>query len=250
MNEVKKLGIDEFSMKKGHKDFACVLVDLDTSRVIEVLKERKKSYLENFFKNIGSKFCEQIEVLSSDMWDGFASLSGSLFPNAQLVIDRFHVFKSLNKALDSYRKKLRKTIFKDLDLHQGKLRFALLKSSDSLSFEDHEILNAAFEVSMELKIFYKLREELRNIFNQKINITQATEKIKEWEQQAEIFNNQYLNTFLKTLKNWYSGILNYFNERISNGIVEGKNNKIKMIKRRAFGFLNFESMRLRILDEC
>lgn len=250
MSEVKKLGIDEFSIKKGHKDFACVLVDLETSRVVEVLKERKKAYLESYFKNKGSKFCKQIQVLSSDMWDGFTGLVGSLFPNAQLVIDRFHVFKNLNKALDSYRKKLRKTTFKGLELHQGKLRFALLKSSEKLSFKDSAILNAAFEVSTELKIFYKFRESLRNIFNRKINIIRASEKIKEWEQQAEIFNNQYLNTFLKTLKNRRKGILNYFNQRISNGIVEGKNNKIKMIKRRAFGFLNFENMRLRILDEC
>ena len=226
------------------------MVDLEKNCVIEVLKERKKAYLESFFKNIGSNFCEQIEVLSCNMWDGFANLSGSLFPNSQLVIDRFHVFKNLNKQLDNFRKNLRKTLFYDLELHQGKLRFALLKASEKLNNEEQEILDAAFEVSMDLKIFYKLREELRNIFNQKISVSQATKKIILWKQQVQNFDNKYLNRFLKTFNNWSDGILNYFKERISNGVVEGKNNKIKMIKRRAFGFLNFESMRLRILDEC
>ena len=227
-----------------------MLVDLETNNVIEVLKERKKTYLESFFKEKGSTFCEQIEVLSCDMWDGFANLSGSLFPNSQLVVDRFHVFKNLNKQLDSFRKNLKKTLFNDLELHQGKLRFALLKSSENLNYEDREILNAAFEVSMDLKFFYKLREELRNIFNEKLSINTATKKINSWKVQVQNFDNKYLNKFLKTLNNWNDGILNYFKERISNGVVEGKNNKIKMIKRRAFGFLNFDNMRLRILDEC
>jgi transposase len=237
-------------MKKGHKNFACVLVDLEAGNVIDVLKERNKEYLETYFKKLGTKFCKQIEVLSCDMWTGFANLVGSVFPNAQLVIDRFHFSKSLNKTLDSFRKNLKRTLFKDTELHQGKLRFALLKPLYKISNQDYDILNAAFEVSMDLKIFYNLKEEFRNIFNLKISRKEAINRIKKWEQQAENFNNQYLNAFLKTLNNWYEGILNYFNDRISNGIVEGKNNKVKMIKRRAFGFLNFENMRLRIIDEC
>ena len=248
--QVRKLGIDEFSTKKGHKHFACVLVDLEYGNVIDVLKERTNDYVTKYFEALGTKFCNQIVVLSCDMWQGFASLAGTVFPNAELVIDRFHFFKNLNKELDNFRKKLKRTLFKDLELHQGKLRFALLKSSETLSKEDIEIRDAAFEISMDLKIFYNLREELRNIFNNKISKTEAIAKISEWELQAQNFNNKHLNVLLKTLNNWREGILNYFNERISNGIVEGKNNKIKMIKRRAFGFLNFEKMRLRILDEC
>lgn len=108
LTEIKKIGIDEFSIKKGHKDFACVLVDSEKNCEIEVLKERKKAYLESFFKNIGSNFCEQIEVLSCDMLDGFANLPDSLLPNSQLVTDRFHVFKNLNNQLDNFRKNFRK----------------------------------------------------------------------------------------------------------------------------------------------
>ncbi len=247
---VRKLGIDEFSIKKGHGNFACVLVDLEDGTVIDILKERTNVFLKEYFKGRGKDFCEQIEVLSCDMWQGFASLVGTVFPNAQLVIDRFHVFKNLNRLLDNFRKKCKRTLFKGLELHQGKLRFALLKASESLSYEEKKIRDAAFEISMDLKIFYNLREELRDIFNSNLRKKGATTKISEWEKQAENFNNRHLNVFLKTLNNWREGVLNFFNERISNGIVEGKNNKIKMIKRRAFGFLNFEKMRLRILDEC
>lgn len=149
--QVRKLGIDEFSMKKGHKYFACVLVDLETGSVIDVLKERTKEYLTKYFTGLGEKFCEQIKVLSCDMWQGFAGLSGTVFPNAELVIDRFYFSKNLNKTLDMFRKNLRKTLFKDVELHQGKLRFALLKSSDNLSNEEIEIRSAAFEAYFTLR---------------------------------------------------------------------------------------------------
>lgn len=250
MSRVTKLGIDEFSLKKGHKDFACVLVDLDDGAVIEVLKDRRKDQLIAYFEGLGDEFCNRIKVLSSDMWEGFTTLVGILFPNAELVIDRFHFFGHLNKALDSFRKETRKTVFKDTELHQGKLRFALLKPIEKQTIEGYDITQAAFDVSLDLKIFYTLKEELRSIFNLKISRHTALQKINQWIEQANIFDNKHLNKFLKTLNNWKDGVLNYFNERISNGVVEGNNNKIKMIKRRGFGYQNFENFRLRILTEC
>jgi len=249
-DKVTKLGIDEFSLKKGHKNFLCVLVDLEDNTVIDVLEKRTKEYLIKYFKDLGDTFCNRITVLSSDMWDGFAGLVGTVFPNAKLVIDRFHLFKNLNKALDNFRKQLKRTLFKDTNIEQGKLRFALLKPSERLTIEECQILNASFQISMDLKIFYTLKEDLRTIFEQKISRTEALQKITKWKDQAQIFNNKCLNIFVKTLTNWWDGALNFFIERISNGVVEGKNNKIKMIKRRGFGFLNFFNFRARILNEC
>jgi transposase len=247
---VTKLGIDEFSLKKGHKNFLCVLVDLEDNSVIDVLKQRTKEYLITYFKELGDNFCKRIKVLSSDMWDGFAGLVGSVFPNAQLVIDRFHFFKNLNKSLDNFRKQLKRTLFKETNLEQGKLRFALLKPSEKLTIEEREILKASFEISMDLKIFYTLKEDLRNIFEQKISKADAVQKITKWKEQAQIFNNKHLNVFVNTFTNWWDGVLNFFIERITNGVVEGKNNKIKMLKRRGFGFINFFNFRARILNEC
>ena len=233
-SNVKILGIDEFSLKKGHKDFACVLVNLETNCVIDILKDRKKDFLKTYFEAKGKEFCEAIEVLSSDMWEDFTTLTKEVFPNAELVIDRFHFFLHLNKALDSCRKELKKSLFKNLELHQGKLRFALLKPTERLAIKDFEIIDAAFEISLDLKIFYSMKEELRRIFNQKIEISVAFEKVNKWVEQAEIFNNKHLNKFLKTLSNWKTGIMNFFKYRVTNGKVEGKNNKIKMIKRKGF----------------
>jgi len=138
----------------------------------------------------------------------------------------------------------------DTNLEQGKLRFALLKPSEKLTVEEREILKATFEISMDLKIFYTLKEDLRSIFEQKISKTDAIQMVNKWKLQAKVFDNKYLNVFVNTLTNWWEGALNFFTERISNGVVEGKNNKIKMLKRRGFGFQNFFNFRTRILNEC
>jgi transposase len=92
ISKVRYLGIDEISLLKGHKDFATVLVDLERGKVVEFLPERTKEYLINYFKNLGQEFCNQIIAVSSDMWDGFTSLAGNVFPNAEHVVDRFHFF--------------------------------------------------------------------------------------------------------------------------------------------------------------
>lgn len=92
LSHVRYLGIDEVSLLKGHKDFATVLVDLESGHVIEFLPERTKDYLTGYFKNLGTTFCNQILVVSSDMWEGFTTLAGSVFPNAEAVVDRFHFF--------------------------------------------------------------------------------------------------------------------------------------------------------------
>jgi len=157
---------------------------------------------------------------------------------------------SINKQLDNFRKSLKKEVFKTEIEDLRKLRFALMKSPDKLTTEEYLTIHKAFSLSRELEEFYNLRVELKALFDMKIQRKKAAELLEKWIEKAKLVSNKYLNEFLKTLKNWKDKILNFFNLRISNGIVEGKNNKIKVIKRRAYGYLNFENFRLRIINEC
>lgn len=104
----KRLGIDEFSYRKGKKDYAVVLVDLDTGQVWDILEHRDKSRLKAYFLSKGKAFCEDLEIFSCDMWEGFSNTAKELFPNAEVVIDRFHFFQHCHKVLDTVRKELRK----------------------------------------------------------------------------------------------------------------------------------------------
>lgn len=248
-DNVRAIGIDEIALKKGHKDFICVIVNLETGVVIDLLKDRSKANVMDYFNNLGSRFCNQIEVFSADMWEGYINAAKDLFPNAYIVVDRFHFFAHLQKALDNCRKALRKQFPQEEDLKNVKWLF--LKNKENLTEKQKEQLGNLLENPLytELKQTYEAKESFRAIMEEHISVQQADEKLTHWVIKVLLINNKYLNKFVKTFTNWYQSILNYFKDRWSNGSVEGINNRIKMIKRRAFGYDDFDRFRKRILVE-
>lgn len=245
--KVRYLGIDEISVKKGHKNYACVLVDLDSGLILDFLENRQKETIEAYFKKKGAVICNQIEVVSSDMWDAYSNLAGKLFPKAISVIDRYHFFVHLNKALDASRRALRKD-FPDEALFRN-LRWALLKNPDDLSMEEKDILSNVFALNPELGCIYELRKELKGIFDLDITKEEAKQKVEEWEKKAIALDTKPIKGFMKTLHNWKDKVLNFFQQRITNATVEGLNNAIRGIIRRSFGFHSFENLKRRVLIE-
>ena len=246
---VRALGIDEIALKKGHKDFVCVLVNLETGEVIDILEERTKEFLIAYFSALGRAFCEGIEVFSSDMWEGYINTAKELFPNATIVVDRFHFFAHLQKALDSCRKLLRKQ-FPDAEELKN-VKWLFLRNRVNLSDaqkEQIDLLLAKPEYEL-LAQAYEAKESFRAILEQDITPHQADIKLTDWVIQTLEKENKYLDNFVKTFTKWYQYILNYFDGKWSNGMVEGINNRIKMMKRRAFGYLNFQHFRNRVLIE-
>lgn len=245
--KVCRLGIDEISIRKGMKNYACCLVDLDTGCVLDFLKDRLKETIEAYFKEKGPAICAQIKVVSSDMWDAYSTLAGTLFPNAISVIDRYHFFIHLNKALDSTRKSIRKispdeTSFKHL-------RWALLKNPDHLSDAEKSLLSDAFINSSSLQQVYEMRVDLKAIFDTDLTKDEAFIEIGLWEAKARNLGNKFMDSFLKTFTNWKDKVLNFFHERLTNAVVEGLNNAIRGIIRRSFGFRDFDNLRRRVLVE-
>ena len=249
LSGVRALGIDEIALKKGHNDFACVLVNLETGQVIDVLPERTKAYLIEYFKDLGSAFCAGIAVFSSDMWSGFISTGEQMFPNAMIVVDRFHFFAHIQKALDKTRKALRSK-YKDRD-ELKRIKYLLLKNKQRLTEAERQRLDALFAQAayVELKQVYQAKEALRAIFESPLSRAEAEEALTHWEEAATKQQNRFLAAFLKTFKTWKGYVVNYFQGHYSNGIVEGINNKIKLIKRRAFGYVNFDNFRRRVIIE-
>lgn len=246
---VRALGIDEIALKKGHRNFVCVLVNLETGEVIDILEDRTKASLIPYFQNLGSAFCEGIEVFSSDMWEGYINTAKEVFPNASIVVDRFHFFAHLQKAVDSCRKALRREFPDAQELKN--IKWLFLKNKENLSLEQKQeleklIANPAYEP---LKEVYEAKESFRDILEQDISPQQADKQLTQWVIQTLEKRNKYLNKFVNTFTNWYKYILNYFDGRWSNGMVEGINNRIKMMKRRAFGYNDFQSFRTRVLVE-
>lgn len=245
---VRWVGLDELSLRKGHRNYACVVVDLERACVIDVLPERTAEYLTRYFERKGEAFLRRVEIFSVDMWKGFVKVAQKLMPQALIVVDRFHVTGQLSDALDGYRRSLRRHHPTVEEIKR--IKWLLLKHKEDLSQEEADRLEAAFARFPQLEQCYLLKETLRHWFDHFEDRQEAEQFLEQWIAQAEALENRYLNRFLKTLDHWKDKILNYFGCGITNGLVEGINHAIRQIMRRAYGYLNFQHFRLRVLVEC
>ena len=245
VSKVRAVGMDEFAMKKGHRDYATVIVDLERVEIIDILEYREQDKLIEYFKNKGTEWCEGIEVFCSDMWQGFINTAKAVFPHATLVVDRFHFFSYLNKAVDSQRKSLRRQC-KDQEEFK-RLKWALLKNPENLTPAQKDKLNRAFLQSPELKLIYDHKEKFRAIFNQNLTRKQGEIELNKWMEEAKKMKNKHLNDFLYMLKDWKEYVLNYFIHRFTTSVIEGINNSIKTVKRMSYGFRNFANFKQRVL---
>jgi transposase len=245
VSNIRAVGMDEFALKKGHRAYATVIVDLERVEVIDILGYREQVKLIEYFKNKGVEWCERIEVFCSDMWLGFINTAKAVFPNATVVVDRFHFFSHLNKAVDSQRKSLRYQ-FKDQDEFKG-LKWALLKNAEDLTADQKKKLTRAFLLAPHLKLLYEHKEKFRSIFDRRLTREQGEIELIQWIEQAKEMKNRHLNNFLYMLNDWKEYVLNYFTYRFTTSVIEGINNAIKTVKRMGYGFRNFVNFKQRIL---
>lgn len=245
VSKVRAVGMDEFAIKKGHRDYATVIVDLERVEIIDILEYRDPEKLIEYFKSRGAEWGEGIEVFCSDMWQGFINTARAVFPHATVVVDRFHFFSYLNKAVDSQRKSWRRQ-FKDQEDFK-RLKWALLKNAENLTPDQKKKRDRAFLLAPPLKLIYEHKEKFRAIFNQNLTREQGEIELNKWIEEAKKMKNNHLNKFLYMLNNWKEYVLNYFVHRVTTSVIEGINNSIKTIKRMGYGFRNFANFKQRVL---
>lgn len=178
---------------------------------------------------------QQVEEVSVDMWGGFPKVVAAVFPNAQIVFDRFHVMKPVNEELNKVRQQVGMTL-------KGS-KFILLKNGVDLTPEQQTTLAVVLSQSGRLKLAYELKEEFRSIFETCNTVEAGKEQLLEWLKRARSVYCEVLTT----IRSHLDGICNYFLSRTTSGVVEGMNNRIKVIKRQAYGFTNFDNFRARLL---
>ena len=255
---VKRLGIDEIALIKGQGKYCAVLIDLDTSKLLAILPSRKQEDIRKVLMEWGLQVLEQIEEVSIDLWQGYKSLVTEMMPNAQVVADRFHVMVQINKELDIARKREKRNVenaIKNSKNEQEKLekekileglnksKYVLLKNGEDLNDEQKIKLNQVKQVSPSLKVMYELKEKIRQIFNKTKDWLKGLYKLSIWLLRAK----DHYPTSHNTIVRWLDEIIAYFDNRTTSGVVEGINNKLKLIKRSAYGFRNFDNFRLRCL---
>jgi len=246
------LGVDEISLLQGHSDFVTLVSAHDEQGrpiVLAVLEGREKQTLVDFLKTIPQRLRETIKEVCTDLYDGFINAVEEVLPQAPIVADRFPVTKLYRAAVDA----LRKAELKALKGALTKEQYAGLKGvlwalrRENLEPEEQALLDRLFDACSLLRKAYTLREKLTRIFDKEHSKKSGRRAIRRWMAAVRNSGLDCFDPFLTTLENRMDLITNYFISRSSSGWVEGLNNKIRVLQRRAYGLRDEQYLRLKIL---
>ena len=231
INNLEKVGFDETSVKKGH-NYVTTMVDLETRRVLYVTEGKGADCIEKSVGYLKEKevTIDTIKQVCIDMSPSFISGCVNHLPNAAITFDKFHVVKEVNKAMDELRKLERR----GNEMLKGH-KYTFLKNKLTPKIQTEKDL--LIEMYPKLGEGFRLKE-LFNDFWEMEDKEEAESYLAFWcdlAQESKIFPFQ---TVVKTIRSHWSGIINYIQSRINNGILEGINSKIQLAKKRARGYRN------------
>jgi transposase len=245
---VTRVAIDEISIGKHHR-YLTVVLDLDSGKVLFVGDGKGADALKPFWNRV--KRCKQCRIRSVaiDMSRAYISAVSDNLPESRIVFDRFHIVKLCNEMLT----KLRRALYNEATelMHMNVLkgtRWLLLKNPENLdaSRDEGKRLKAALKLNQPLAAAYYMKEDLRQFWEQGDKCS-AGKFLSDWMRRAEASGIKKLKDFAHTVAAHRQGILAWYDDRISTGPLEGTNNKIKTMKRQAYGFRDTEFLKLKIM---
>ncbi len=255
IDAVTALGIDEMQYQKGHKYMTLVYqIDRNCRRLLWVGKKRTMGTVRRFYAdmwNIDRKFRKGIKVVCSDMWKAYLRVIKEKTPNAINVLDKFHIMKKLNEAIDDVRKDEVKRLKKEgADPILKNARWCFLKRKFNLTRSQKGKLKELIDMNLNTVRAYILKEQFHRFWEYN-SPTWAAKFLDNW---CELANESKLEPMIKAAKMLQSHrelILNYFRaqKEYNSGIVEGLNRKINLTVRKSFGFKSFEIMKIALFHQ-
>jgi transposase len=247
LKHLKRLAIDEISIRKGHVYITLVL-DLESGAVVFVGDGKGADALNPFWKRLKASHAK-VEAVAMDLSAAYRLAVTTHLPEAAIVFDWFHIVKLLNDKLTALRRDLyRNATDKEQRQVLKGIRWLIIKRSENLNDDkdESERLDEALSLNAPLALAYYLKEELEWVFQENTK-ARARRFLEDWIERARATGLSQLKTFAKTLETHAEGILSWFDHPISTGPLEGTNNKIKTMKRQAYGYRDQEYFKLRIL---
>jgi transposase len=243
---VEYIAIDEFAIQKGHK-YMTVVMDLRSSRILYVGDGRAASCLDGFWHKI-KKYRSNIKAVAMDMWPAYVSMVTKHIPKADIVYDWFHIVRNINKWVDQLRGNI---IREEKELEMRKIlkgkKWILLKTNENLKENESEKLKEALALNRPLMQMYYLKEDLIQIWKYS-KVNEADKFLNKWCKKAQNSGVPIIVKMANQIASHRTGILNWIKHKISTGPLEGFNNKIKVLKRRAYGYRDLEYFKLKILE--
>lgn len=236
------LGMDEFSVRKGRR-YQTLFCDLRLRRRLEVVDGRNKDSAKSYLDKLAEP--EKVKVVVMDMHGPYRAAVEECLPKAEIVADKMHVVGLVNRALDKVRRRVQGRGKKEKpEVYEG--RYVLLCDPADLNEKEKRQLDKLLRDYPELRRAWKLKEDFRRWFRE-ADLRGARLELNAWEREVEAGGPAEYRELSRTLARWREQILNYFRYRVTNGYLEGNNNRTKAIQRQAYGYRNTGNLRLRIL---
>jgi transposase len=250
--ESKNIRVDEVAFQKWHK-YVTNVVDVDRRQVTWNAKNRGKDTLSIYYHSLGKAGCSKIETVAMDGARGYISATQEHAINAVLVYDRFHINQKLNTAIDDVRKHelrmARKNDDKELrDLIYCGERWLLLKNGNYTKNQQLK-LDKLLSINEPIAKAKILKDEFLSIYKSNTP-EEATAKLESWLLEADNSRLLPFKELAESFKRKFDMIINYFRKKISSAISEGINNKIKRLKRIAYGYRDIDYFLLKIHQHC
>lgn len=233
LKRLRRIGVDEISFRKRHR-YLTVVTDHDARRVIWVAEGKSSEVLKSFFELIGREACDRIKIVTMDMSAAYRKAVLETLPNATIVFDHFHIAKLANEALNEVRRALMREAESKAEKDEIKgTRWATLHRMDNAREKHHDVL-AKLRPQQPLGRGYLLKESLLDILSRAFPEPESA--LRGWSAWASRSRLQPFVRLGRTIRRYWDGIVALFKERITNGIAEGINNKIRLLSHRAYGF--------------
>jgi len=244
---LRVLAIDEISIRKGHR-YLTVVLDYLTGRVVWIGRDRQARTLGGFFNRLRKSQRKALEAIVMDMWDPYIKAVQKKLPHVKIVFDLFHVVAQFNRVIDKVRNseyreasQANKAVFKGA-------KYLLLKNRANVRRKkDRQQLKELLKLNEVINSVMILKDKLKHIWSYRSR-TWAQKAIEEWCALARALNHREVTKFAKMLERYRYGILNHCDYPIHTGHLEGINNKIKVIKRKAYGFHDLRYFSLKIIQ--
>ena len=248
LDGIKSIGVDEWHYRRGMGNFATLVyqIDGDNIRLLFVDKGRTVKTLLRFFRELGKERSALIEYVCSDMWRSYLKVIKKKVPQALHVLDRFHIVKNLNKALNEIRaaeaKKLKRDGYEDILKHS---KYCFLKNPQNLTNKQRAKLDDVVQYDLKSVRAYLLKESFQ-LFWTYTSPYWAGWYLDKWCNKAMRSRLEPIKKFAKSMRKHRPLILNYFKakKQLSSGIVEGLNRKVNLVTRKSYGFRNFDNLKM------
>jgi transposase len=257
----RRLSLDEAHHRRAH-ELATVVSDLDRRRVIEVLDGRDRRTVERWLRALPAEIRTGIEVVSIDPYEAYRQAIQAALPHAGIVCDHFHLVRGANSALDAVRRERQREArarrpkgVRRSGQHAAwrpelyRARHRLLKARERLTERERRRLSELFERDPIIAEAWGLKEAFRDVYRAE-DRADAERRLEAFLAAVDRARLPAFDAFAKGIRLWSEELLAYFDEPTTNGYAEGVINKVKVIKRRAYGIPTFTAFRHRVLLAC